>query len=526
MATAIGDLVVNLAANSKPFRAGMKSAQGAASRFAGGIGRLGAKLTAFSGIAIGVAGAALGVMVKKSLGSIDATAKLSDRVGVSTEFLSSMGFAAEQTGASQEVFNKAIGDFSKRIGQAQQGLSTQKKALEALGLTTEDVANIPLEDAFALVTDRLGSMESQTQKTAIASDLFGRSGTKLINLFDGGEKGLKAFRKEADDLGVTFSRMDSAKVEEANDAMNRVKRAVGGAVTRLTIALAPMIEKVANTITEFVVPAFAGLGDMLADMGFAFANFGTSAKLALLGIVQKGLTAFPMLEKPIEQFVSFYIGHFMGLKAFFGSIIQNMIGGLMELKNFGIAVGAGISAAFAAIKSGDFSGAASAFGDAFASTLAAQENVKAPNAFEEYSKAFAKAQGAMKKKFEKSGGLTSLVDSEIGRLQKELGDRAALFSADRAAKDAEKKTKVAGAGGAGAAGAGGGAATAEAKLVSGMRAGSKESLDKILTAGLTKRKEADEQKKLQAAVNSERSLANIDGKLGSGDSIVVGAFAS
>ena len=122
---------------------------------------------------------------------------------------------------------------------------------------------------------------------------------------------------------------------------------------------------------------------------------------------------------------SYFVGVWGGVKAFFGSIIDNMIGGVKELGNALKAVWAGIQAAWGKLKHGDVKGMASAFAEAFNATLAAQKDVEAPNAFKDFGKAYTESRAAFegnmgeKKKEEKS---TAVADA-----QKNLDAATAAF---------------------------------------------------------------------------------------------------
>jgi len=139
---------------------------------------------------------------------------------------------------------------------------------------------------------------------------------------------------------------------------------------------------------------------------------------------------FPMLEVPITQAAAVFVGAWEGASAFFSSIIDNMIGGLMELKNILDALWAAMKAGWASITSGDFTGAASAFADAFVETLANQEDVEAKNAFAELGKAFSKGREDALAGMATSGGLGGM----LGDRRQELLDKIANDELERGTK--------------------------------------------------------------------------------------------
>ena len=267
---AAGSVVVNLIANTGQFTRKMKMSQKMLGKFRTGIANFAQSAARMGAIASGVVAAGLSVMVKRQLSVIDTTAKLSDRIGVSTEFLSAYGHAASIAGTSQEEFNKAIEMYVRRLGEAQMGTGEAKDALEALGIPLEDIINQSPEQSFVRIADGIKQLGTQSEKSAVAYKLFGRSGSKMLNLL---ESDLSGVISEAEQLGISFSRVDAAKIEEANDAVTRLKAAFTGVANEITIKVAPAIETMADAITRmfkgssYELAAFkVGLLEMVRDL--------------------------------------------------------------------------------------------------------------------------------------------------------------------------------------------------------------------------------------------------------------------
>src|SRR5690606_20240331 len=104
----------------------------------------------------------------------------------------------------------------------------QRDAIEALGLSADALARMKPDEAMAAIADRLKEIKNPAERAAVASDIFGRAGMKLQNVLMGGSEAFKAAREETERLGISFNRVDAAKVEQANDAMMRAKEVVRG----------------------------------------------------------------------------------------------------------------------------------------------------------------------------------------------------------------------------------------------------------------------------------------------------------
>jgi len=258
--------------------------------------------------ALAVAGiGGLGYMLKKQMEVIDATAKLSDRLGVATEKLIGLQHAASITGTDAETLNKALEIFVRRLGEMTMGSGEAKRGLDMLGLTVDQLIKLSPADAFGLAADKINLLGTQAEKAAAAYFLFGRAGSKMLNMLEVGSEGMREFQQEAEKLGLTFSRLDAAQVEAANDALTRVRETLTGVFRKGVIELAPYIEVLADKFVD-VATAGEGMGANVSSvfemMAKGAVSFGDT--IQMVGIRHKQLNAivlsgmakyFEVLEK-------------------------------------------------------------------------------------------------------------------------------------------------------------------------------------------------------------------------------------
>jgi hypothetical protein len=258
--------------------------------------------------ALAVAGiGGLGYMLKKQMEVIDSTAKLADRLGMSTEALIGMQHGANIAGVEAETLNKALSTLSSRLGEVDMGVGQATYALEKLGLNYKDLIGLNMDEAVGIVADQIRNLSTQAEKAAAANYLFGKSGKQLLNLFEEGSAGIAKYQEEVKKLGLSFSRIDAAQVEAANDALTRTRAVLTGLFRTATIELAPYIEVLAD---KFVDVSIAGEGmganvskvfEMMARGAIAFGS-----TIQMVGIRHKQLNAivlagtakyFELLEK-------------------------------------------------------------------------------------------------------------------------------------------------------------------------------------------------------------------------------------
>lgn len=243
MAT-VGALNIILSANSASFtkgmqqaKAGLASAQAAVKSFSSSLFSMkGAVVAAAGALGVGLSANAFKGWIGSSMQAIDVNAKLSDRLAITTEALVGLQHAANLAGITNEELTAGI---EKMLKSLPGGTST--------------------EDAFNAIADQLKAMPSAFDRAKLATEIFGKAGQRLLPLLMEGAEGIKAAQAEAERLGITFSRVDAAKVEAANDAMTRLHAIFTGIAQTIAIEVAPFIEAAATHLTNMAA-AGEGMG--------------------------------------------------------------------------------------------------------------------------------------------------------------------------------------------------------------------------------------------------------------------------
>jgi len=216
--------------------------------------------------------AALTALYAKNAAFIDQQAKTADRLGITTEALTGLQHAASINGATNDELTNSLKRMQQGLGQvAQTGTGEAKYALDGLGLSIKDIQGLAPEEQFKLIADRLNTIEDQSQKVYIAQSLMGKSGVKMINVMAQGSEGIQGLIQEADDLGITFSRIDAAKVELANDAFERASKSTQSFGQALATETAPIIGELSNMFTDSAKEA-GGFGELAQKVIFAVAK--------------------------------------------------------------------------------------------------------------------------------------------------------------------------------------------------------------------------------------------------------------
>ena len=220
--------------------------------------KAGESLRALSMVA-GAVDVALAGLTVKAGATADDLNTMAKVTGISTEELQKYKLSADLLDVSVETIAKSQTKMKKSMLSAEQGSKNVAEAFNTLGVSIVD-SNGNLRDqseVFEESIKALGQMENETERDAIAMQIFGKSATELNPLIeDNGE----TFQKVADIFAKNnLDVVDQETIDKANqfnDALDTIK--LTGMATLSTVGmqlagyLAPAMEKVADVISKIM----------------------------------------------------------------------------------------------------------------------------------------------------------------------------------------------------------------------------------------------------------------------------------
>ncbi len=210
---------------------------------------------AITAIGGGAALAGFTAFTKKVIDSQDELSKMSQKIGISVEGLAGLQHAGDLAGISLEGIQKAVKSVSTQLFDAASGLLESKRNFTSLGIEIKntDGSLRKAEDVIVELADKFAKMEDATEKTALATKLFGRAGLDLIPLLNQGSDALARMIQEGKELNPVTA--ESARQSEVfNDNILRLQKSVKqvgiAIVTNIIPTIARMSEKFANATFE------------------------------------------------------------------------------------------------------------------------------------------------------------------------------------------------------------------------------------------------------------------------------------
>ncbi len=208
-------------------------------------------------VGVAVAGA-FTAMTIKAANYGEALFDLSQKTGVSAAVLSSFKLAAEQSGSSLEGVATAFKFLSRNMAE-------NDKNFAKIGVAVKDAKGQlrPMADVMVEVADKFSKMPDGAEKSALALQLFGRSGSELIPMLNLGAQGLEEAMKKARELGLVMSDEDAKASDAFGDRLVELKGAVQGLTNSIGKQLLPAGTALVKTVTDVI----AGIGRAIENSG-------------------------------------------------------------------------------------------------------------------------------------------------------------------------------------------------------------------------------------------------------------------
>lgn len=277
--------------------------------------------------------------------------KTSKRLGISAQVLQEVRHVANLAGVSAGSLSQAFGLLQKNAYQAQRGSAEMAEAFQKLGVRVTDTGgNLRDSDAlFMEMSDRLAGMKNETQRTALAMTLLGRSGKDLVPLMAQGSEAIRAQMEEARALGGVMDQKTIEAAVEYKDEMTRLKFALVGFRNAVFGRLLPgmldtvkamkewiarnrewLSSKIAKALEtagralqragQFALFMFKGmrrLGEMIGPL-----NSNLIKMAGIIGLVSLLLGVWPTVAIAAFLAIEDIIGFFEGKKSVTGRIVE------------------------------------------------------------------------------------------------------------------------------------------------------------------------------------------------------------
>lgn len=204
--------------------------------------------TAVAGLAAAFTAAAIATRVKEQIDLADALDESAQKASTSAQSLSTLAYAAKFGSIDLDTLTGSLGKLSKVMFDADTGNKKAAATFQALGISIRDQeGNLRASDVVLVdLAERFSTMPEGAQKSALAMELFGKSGAQLLPFLNMGRDGIEELREEARKLGLEISDETAAAAGELNDKLDKMHSRVEGVWRQLGTRLIPTLSAAAD----------------------------------------------------------------------------------------------------------------------------------------------------------------------------------------------------------------------------------------------------------------------------------------
>lgn len=228
MAIKLQGLETDLKINTAKWDAGFKGAIGVAATLLASVGALTAGI------------GKLAQMTFDWAGDMD---KLQDVMGGTNKEAAALNFVIRKSGTDVDKFKTGISILEKSLVEVDGSLGDSGKKLATFGINAFD-AHGKVKDMSTIVgeiSNKFNAMGTQQERVNLLTELFGKSGAELIDVFDtlAGEGGLSKATEKVEKFGLAI---DPAKYEKFQRNIEEIKLAGLGLAVTFVDNLMPAVE--------------------------------------------------------------------------------------------------------------------------------------------------------------------------------------------------------------------------------------------------------------------------------------------
>lgn len=273
------------------------------------VGEIAGKAIFALGSAATAAGAAIVKMSIDAAYNADDLNTLAKTTGIATDTLQKFQYASDMIDVSMDTLTGSLTKLTRQMSSARDGTGAAAEAFAALGVSVTDAdGNLrDNEEVFADVIRALGQIENETERDALAMEIFGKSAQDLNPLIMGGVDALEELGAEAEEAGLILSQDMLDSLNTLSDAMDKAKATTSALGNLFGTVFA---EDIAGFVNDFTAGA--------QRLGKAFREGGVDALADEFGEV---LTE--MVNKIAEALPKIVEGGLTIVEKFAGSILNN-----------------------------------------------------------------------------------------------------------------------------------------------------------------------------------------------------------
>jgi hypothetical protein len=188
--------------------------------------------------------------VKVGMDQVSMLRENAQMLGVTTEQMAGLSLAAEKSGVKQEQLAASIAKMQKNISEANVENRAAVELFDRLGISLAELKGKDTAESLGIIADRISQMGDAGDATTAAMEMFGKGGYQMLDMLREGSEGFATATNDAKQLGLAFSNLDTAQVEEAQKQLRTAQKATEALGQTFAVELSPYITEAANAFIQ------------------------------------------------------------------------------------------------------------------------------------------------------------------------------------------------------------------------------------------------------------------------------------
>lgn len=189
---------------------------------------------------------------------------MAQTMGISARAYQEWAYVFGQSGLEIDRFAGAFTNLKKVMGGF--GASKQIEALDAIGLSIDELAQMNVEDVFQTVITQLQGMENEAEASAAAIALLGGSASNLPLLLNQGQEKIEALKTEAHELGLVLADTDISIGADMGDEIDKYTKSIEGMKTQIGVQFLPVFTEFLAAVNQAAQTAMPELLNALEKL--------------------------------------------------------------------------------------------------------------------------------------------------------------------------------------------------------------------------------------------------------------------
>ena len=172
----------------------------------------------------------LGASFLAAVKHADKIQDIADRMNTTTEAVSRLGYAADQSASSLEDVEASNRVLTRSAIAASQGSKDQADAFDKMSISASEFLSMEVDERFVRIAEALDGMDDPLERSKFLMALLGKQAAQALPLLKEGAEGLRALFNEAEKTGSVLRGEDAKRAAAVADLLDKSWREVKNTV--------------------------------------------------------------------------------------------------------------------------------------------------------------------------------------------------------------------------------------------------------------------------------------------------------